>query len=447
MAINFPTSPAVNDTYTYIGKSWKWNGDAWQKTDPTETGNTEGNTGEVAYYGVKGSVIKGATGFLYDDSTHGISAYGDATVGGIILKGTTANNFITFADGSTQGTRHGIEFRLDGEPLVPTDYPHRYLDFSGDATQVDITSLAQTDDTAELAFTLGSDAVRKSLNNVYTNNYNVAKVTGSKFFCADTEVEALLALTENAAATYMGITATAFGNQISFKSKGDVFQLTPDSVHAFQGISADRGATFGGDVNFKGNILLPDDGFIGVGAGDERIIFDSNGNDITLSTNTVYFPNKLSHNGDTDTYIAFTTDNVSLQAGGTDVLNITSSGANFGDNEVQRPKLKDYAETVYVGGSKSASFTVDFEEGNVQTYALTDDLTIDFENPPASGIAGTVTLIILNGGANTTTWDSAVKWPGDNAPALTSSGVDILSFMTIDAGTTIYGFVGGINFS
>ena len=132
---------------------------------------------------------------------------------------------------------------------------------------------------------------------------------------------------------------------------------------------------------------------------------------------------------------------------------ITAAGATFSgqvnllDNEVIRPKFKDYAETVNAGGSKNASFNVDFEDGNVQTFTFADDLTVSFTNPPATGIAGTVTLIITNGGANTTTWNSAVKWPGDNAPALTSSGVDIVTFTTIDAGTTIYGFVGGINFS
>jgi hypothetical protein len=88
MAINFPLSPSLNDTYTYSSKTWKWNGTAWEKSAATETGNTEGNTGEVAYYGVKGSVIKGATAFKYDDTTgevhfyQGISADAGATFGG-----------------------------------------------------------------------------------------------------------------------------------------------------------------------------------------------------------------------------------------------------------------------------------------------------------------------------------------------------------------------------
>jgi hypothetical protein len=29
MAINFPTSPAVNDIYTYLGVDYKWNGEVW----------------------------------------------------------------------------------------------------------------------------------------------------------------------------------------------------------------------------------------------------------------------------------------------------------------------------------------------------------------------------------------------------------------------------------
>ena len=30
MAVNFPSSPSLNDTYTYAGRVWKWNGKAWE---------------------------------------------------------------------------------------------------------------------------------------------------------------------------------------------------------------------------------------------------------------------------------------------------------------------------------------------------------------------------------------------------------------------------------
>lgn len=29
MSFNFPSSPALNDTYTFGGRSWQWNGSAW----------------------------------------------------------------------------------------------------------------------------------------------------------------------------------------------------------------------------------------------------------------------------------------------------------------------------------------------------------------------------------------------------------------------------------
>jgi hypothetical protein len=30
MALDFPSSPALNDTYTDSGKTWRWNGTGWQ---------------------------------------------------------------------------------------------------------------------------------------------------------------------------------------------------------------------------------------------------------------------------------------------------------------------------------------------------------------------------------------------------------------------------------
>jgi len=39
MAINFPSSPMVNDVYTFNGYSWKWNGSYWAaNTSATSSG-------------------------------------------------------------------------------------------------------------------------------------------------------------------------------------------------------------------------------------------------------------------------------------------------------------------------------------------------------------------------------------------------------------------------
>ena len=72
MAINFPSDKATNDTYTYNNKTWKWNGGAWERSAATETGNTEGTTGGIAYYEGKSSTIKGALNAFYDETNERI---------------------------------------------------------------------------------------------------------------------------------------------------------------------------------------------------------------------------------------------------------------------------------------------------------------------------------------------------------------------------------------
>lgn len=120
---------------------------------------------------------------------------------------------------------------------------------------------------------------------------------------------------------------------------------------------------------------------------------------------------------------------------------------NLQDNNLTRSNLKDFSEDVNAIGSVSTNTVINFEDGNVQTVTITGNCQFSFSNPPASGKSGTITLLITNGGSATTTWAAAVKWPGGVAPSLTSSGIDVVSFVTTDGGTNIYGFVGGINFS
>lgn len=53
MALNFPSSPALNDEYTSGNTIWKWNGAAWQiKTSGTVSAAINiagGDSGEIPY--------------------------------------------------------------------------------------------------------------------------------------------------------------------------------------------------------------------------------------------------------------------------------------------------------------------------------------------------------------------------------------------------------------
>jgi hypothetical protein len=123
-----------------------------------------------------------------------------------------------------------------------------------------------------------------------------------------------------------------------------------------------------------------------------------------------------------------------------DVAETRSASSNFADNVLQRPVLKDYAETKVAMAANDADLSL----GNVQTKTISGAQTLTFSNPPASGSAGSFTLILTNGGSSTVTWPTSVDWPAATAPTLTAAGVDVLVFTTIDGGTTWYGMAAGI---
>ena len=122
-----------------------------------------------------------------------------------------------------------------------------------------------------------------------------------------------------------------------------------------------------------------------------------------------------------------------------------SAGISGDDNLIARPVFKDYGETVSAIGSDTTP-ECDLEDGNVFTDTVdTGETTYTFSNPPASGTAGSFTLILTNGGSQTVNWPASVDWAGGDAPTLTASGVDIITFITTDGGTTWYGFAAGLD--
>jgi hypothetical protein len=122
-----------------------------------------------------------------------------------------------------------------------------------------------------------------------------------------------------------------------------------------------------------------------------------------------------------------------------------NAAVNFTDNDVQRPKLLDYAIKGSALGNTGTAATVNFESANFFSATSTAATTWAFTNPVASGDFCGFVLELTNGGAYTQAWPASVDWPGGTAPTLTASGKDQLVFTTRDAGTTYFGFAAGLD--
>jgi len=113
------------------------------------------------------------------------------------------------------------------------------------------------------------------------------------------------------------------------------------------------------------------------------------------------------------------------------------------DNTVSRVNLKDYGEvTNAIGGTGGGTQDIDLTLGNAVSATVdTSANTFTFSNPTASDELCGFVLFLTNGGSQTVTWPGTVDWPSATAPTLSSSGVDIIVFQTIDGGTTWHGQV------
>jgi hypothetical protein len=175
------------------------------------------------------------------------------------------------------------------------------------------------------------------------------------------------------------------------------------------------------------------------GQEDTMLAFDGNAADFRIGiddgTDTLEIGAGTAHG----TTAAITIDaNADMTLGG---------GIACADEEISRPKFKDYAETLNaLGDLGGGTDAIDYTAGNVVSATVsTSTQTFTFTNPPANGIAGSFTLFLTNGGSQTVNWPGAVDWAGGSAPSLTSSGVDVLTFTTIDGGTIWYGFAAGLD--
>ena len=135
-----------------------------------------------------------------------------------------------------------------------------------------------------------------------------------------------------------------------------------------------------------------------------------------------------------------------IQTDGTTAITIASDqSTNFGDKIVIRPTLKDYAVAGSTVGNLGSTETFNLETANFFSATLDQACTFTFSNPAGSGNFCGFVLALTNGGAFTITWPASVDWPGGAAPTLTAAGLDILVFVTYNAGTNWNGLVAGLD--
>jgi hypothetical protein len=91
MPLDFPPSPSLNQIYTISGKSWKWNGEAWESyTFSTSAGTISGTPNEISISESGGNYTVGLPS--------------DVVVGSGI-----STNYLNFANGATfSGNSSGV---------------------------------------------------------------------------------------------------------------------------------------------------------------------------------------------------------------------------------------------------------------------------------------------------------------------------------------------------
>lgn len=107
-------------------------------------------------------------------------------------------------------------------------------------------------------------------------------------------------------------------------------------------------------------------------------------------------------------------------------------------------QMQGYRETVTTVTPSGGTATLDLALGNVFTVTLTSASTaLAFSNPPSSGVSFSITLIVKQDatGNRVLTYPASCKFTDSVAPVLATGAnkTDVITFFTVDGGTTYFG--------
>ena len=180
-----------------------------------------------------------------------------------------------------------------------------------------------------------------------------------------------------------------------------------------------------------GNFFVKSDGKVGINNNDPTYKLDVAGN--------AGINEYLYHNGDTNTYVRFQTDQTNIAAGGNELV-VKSTGIEA---------------TTYISGSAlvskqtAASMTgannVDLSTSANHNITITGNITLTPTNfSGRRGQSGIITLIQDSSGGHSITLNSLFKTPRGDSIAFdtTADGISLMSYYVIDASNVAVNYLG-----
>lgn len=425
----FPIAPSVNDVYVNGGVQYKWNGYAWDVV------NTIGTASMFTY-----EYIATAGQTVFNVNYYAASKYLDVYLNGVRL----ANNEYTAVDGSTVvlavGATAGDVFTarvydmVEFTDALTSDTAYTKAQVQGSLPKVGFdTANVTSPSTGQLAWNQDERTLDLGLNGVtlqvgqetlmYVRN-NTASVITNKTLCMAT----------GTIGNSGRITVAPFDLS---DAKYLIGMATEDIAIGADGYVTVFGKVRGVDTSMytDGQVLYA------AAAGGLTNTAPTSGMKLPIAfvvyahTNGTLFVRitNVDENSKQDLLVSGT--NIK-SINGTSILgsgNITAGDVTVtGTQTLTNKTITGLKETAVAMPAND----INLATGNLFTKTISGATTLTVSNVPTAGTVGYFILQLTNGGSATVTWFSGVKWPGGTAPTLTAAGKDILSFYTIDAGTT-----------